>query len=92
MKNEILIKLIGCIAIAMSVIYAGCYVQDNEVSHTYETDDTSFKNGEILLPDYVHTDTLIVVDAKFLNECMQNYDIASDGDINDVLRTTTKKY
>lgn len=57
---------------------------------TYETDNTHFYNGEILLPDYVHTDTLVVTDAKTLNWCMANYDVASDGDINDILTITTK--
>lgn len=51
----------------------------------YETDDTNYYAGEVLLPDMVHSDTLIVVNADSLNWCMANYDIASDGDINDVL-------
>lgn len=62
-----------------------------KIAHTFETDDTKFYNGEILLPDYVHLDTLIVIDAKLLNWCMEKYDISSDGDINDVLKITTKK-
>jgi hypothetical protein len=54
--------------------------------HTYETDDLSFQDYEILYPDYVHLDTLIVINADSLNWCMEFYNIASDGDINDVLR------
>ncbi len=59
--------------------------------HTYETDDLSFKNGEVLYPDYAHQDTLIVVNADSLNWCMENYDIASDGDIWDVLHAYSKQ-
>lgn len=60
--------------------------------HTYETDDTQFYNGEILYPDHVHTDTLIVTDAPFINKWMRDYDAASDGDIYDILRVSTNKY
>ena len=81
------------------VIIAACLVfcfanSCNEVSpvtHTYESDDILYRDGDTLLPDYVHSDTLIVTDAKTLNWCMENCDIASDGDINDVLSITTKK-
>jgi len=59
--------------------------------HTYETDDKFF-NGQILLPDYVHPDTLIVTDARFINWCMVKYDAASDGDIADILKAGTRKY
>jgi hypothetical protein len=58
----------------------------------YETCDTNFYNGEVLLPDMVHHDTLIVVDAGYLNKCMADYDIESDADISDILSVTTKKY
>lgn len=58
--------------------------------HTYETDDTGFYNGEILLPDYIHIDTLVVTKADVLNWCMEHYDISSNGDIVDILRISTK--
>jgi len=54
-------------------------------SHTYESDDTGFYDGEILLPDYVHSDTLVVVSSKFLNWAMEHCDAGSDGDISDIL-------
>lgn len=57
---------------------------------SYESDDTDFYNGEILLPDYVHQDTLIVTNAAFLNWAMEHYDAASDGDILDILCVTTE--
>lgn len=60
--------------------------------HFYETDESpKFYNGEILMPDYVHQDTLQVINADFLNEMIlsNKYDIASDGDIYDVLQEGT---
>jgi len=66
-------------------------VPNKKVVHTYETDDLSFKNGEILYPDYVHDDTIIVSNADSLNWCMENYNIASDGDIWDVLHAYSNR-
>lgn len=63
-----------------------------EHTHCYDVIDTNYYNGEILLPDYVHTDTLIVIDAKLMNYLMKYYDATSDGDINDILRVGTKPY
>lgn len=78
----------------MGNMYVGMFVigSDKPATHTYETDDTNFKNGEILLPDYVHLDTLVVTDAVFLNKWMKDYDVESDGDIIDLLRVSTKQY
>lgn len=59
--------------------------------HYYETDDTQYVNGEVLYPDYIHSDTLVVTDAAFLNWCMRYYNAECDGDISDILRTTTEK-
>lgn len=52
---------------------------------------TYFYNGEILLPDYAHTDTLVVTDAAFLNTKLVDnaYDVQSDGDISDLLGAAT---
>lgn len=59
--------------------------------HSYETDENKFYNGEILLPDMVHADTLQVINADFLNEMIieDKYEIASDGDIYEVLAEGT---
>lgn len=65
--------------------------KDTSLLHTYETDDTQYYKGEVLYPDYVHDDTLVVVNAKDLNMLMEKYDVQSDGDINDILRVTTIK-
>lgn len=64
---------------------------DNSIKES-KIDDTSFYNGEILYPDYVHQDTLIVTNAVFLNKWMEEYDVASDGDIMDLLKVGTVKY
>lgn len=50
----------------------------------------SFVDGQILLPDMVHSDTLIVVDAKYLNQCMNDGKLKSDGDIMEILNETTE--
>jgi hypothetical protein len=47
-----------------------------------------FYNGEILLPDYVHADTLVVTDADWLNK---HYDSAiTDGGIMELLNHSTR--
>lgn len=58
----------------------------------YETDDTSYYNGQLLFPDMIHQDTLVVVDAKQLNECIASPYVASDGDLIEILNETTQKY
>ena len=87
---EIIPNVTAAIAVILIVLQlVACSARTNE--HTYETDDTKYFNGEILPPDYVHEDTLVVIDAAFLNYLMENYDVASDGDISDCLRVTTRK-
>lgn len=51
------------------------------------TDSVWYHNGEVLLPDYVHSDTLIVTDATFLNKWLicNEYNVGGDGDIDDLL-------
>ena len=51
----------------------------------FKQDRANFKNGEILLPDYAHTDTIVVMDADGLNEAIEKVD-GSDGEIDSVLR------
>lgn len=82
-------KTIIIILISISIYSCNKGMEVNK--HTFESDDTNYYNGEILYPDYVHSDTLIVMDSKLLNWCMEKYDIGSDGDINDILIATTKK-
>lgn len=95
MKKETKIRTIGLTAILSMAIYFAAYVSDNEFKHkepaasvhSYETDEHRFYNGEILMPDYVHLDTLSVTDADFLNEMIieDKYQIQGDGDISDLL-------
>lgn len=59
----------------------------------YESDDTNYTNGQILLPDMIHpNDTLIVTNAPYLNECLARPDVGSDGDIMEILNETTVRY
>lgn len=58
----------------------------------YESDDTHYTNGQILLPDMLHDDTLIVTNAPYLNECLARPEVGSDGDIMEILNETTVKY
>lgn len=48
-----------------------------------------YSNGEVLLPDYVHEDTLIVTDAELLNRLLPCTD-GSDGEIGAVLNMGTE--
>lgn len=45
----------------------------------------NYKNGEILLPDYAHTDTLTVIDSEGLNAAMEDLQPATDQEISDIL-------
>lgn len=91
-KDYTIQALLFCFGLACLFNIPGCYegkTQDKGASFKYagyETSDTNYRYGQILYPDMVHSDTLIVTNADSLNWCFENYDIASDGDINDVLR------
>jgi hypothetical protein len=52
-------------------------------------DIPKFYNGQILLPDYAHTDTLIVTDAETLNYLIARDSLLTDGSISDILCITT---
>lgn len=51
---------------------------------------TTYYNGKILFPDYVHDDTLIVTNMELLNDGIDN--VETDADINSLLIKTTRKY
>lgn len=85
-KDYTIHTILLCIAFAMLCNLPACYESHNSMKYEgYETCDTSYYNGEILYPDYVHEDTLIVVNADSVNWCMANYNAACDGDIKDIL-------
>lgn len=90
MKAENKIRIFGCTLILASAMYATGYVKDNEFSSYPEvaTTESNFYNGEVLLPDYVHGDTLVVINAKLLNDELQYCD-GSDGSYNDLLGEAT---
>lgn len=90
MKTENKIRLFGCTLILASAMYATGYVKDNEFTYYPEvtTTENKFYNGEVLLPDYVHNDTLVVINAKLLNDELQYCD-GSDGSYNDLLGEAT---
>lgn len=48
-----------------------------------------FTNGQILYPDRFHADTLLVRDANYLNECMNNGKPKSGDDMFEILNETT---
>jgi hypothetical protein len=67
-----------------ATIFLGCKQEKSNGAEMYY-------NGEILLPDYIHDDTLIVVDAEKLNVEIDSCD-GSDGDISEALYRNCKKY
>lgn len=74
------------IIMAVMVLYKSVTILQNRASKTeFKQDRANFKNGEILLPDYAHTDTIVVMDADGLNEAIEKVD-GSDGEIDSVLR------
>ncbi|MEO7044309.1 MAG: hypothetical protein ABI091_03320 [Ferruginibacter sp.] len=79
MKKQIL-------TLSLLFIFIGCHAPEKPFRWSgYETSDTNYFNGQILPPDYVHENILVVVNADSINWCMENYNIAGDGDILDVL-------
>jgi len=55
-----------------------------------QPDRADFVMWEIILPDYAHSDTLVVIDPDGLNRAVDSCD-GSDGDINIVLHQYCKK-
>lgn len=91
MNNSLIIILAFCLLIIGVQALPKHRLAAPGEGKTYET-DTKFHKYEILYPDYAHTDTLVVIQADSLNWCMEHYDIASDGDISDVLYAYCSKY
>lgn len=56
----------------------------------YDVNDTTYHNGELLYPDYVHPETLIVVKADSLNWSMKSGELESDSDIMNALKMYCK--
>lgn len=80
------------IAFALSAYMLSCIhnnkpVGNMDIHATVDVD--SFNNGDILLPNYVHDDTLIVTNAEFLNDNID--DSVTDSEINNLLIKTTQR-
>lgn len=90
-KDYTLELLFICLLLAILGSHVSCTnkLKASGNGHTYESSDITYYNGEILLPDYVHTDTLVVIDAELLNDIITQPDIASDQDISECLTGTT---
>lgn len=86
MKQETKIRIFGVLMAISSISYMGCYIVDNELKNKPVSHEpaSTFYNGEILMPDYCHNDTLVVINAKLLNDEIGNCD-GSDGSYSDLL-------
>ena len=82
-KANFLIALL-CIAILLWLLSIGY----ND-SPKNERQFPDYKNGEILYPDMIHSDTLTVIDADGLNQAAAYWD-GSDGEINEALHIHCK--
>lgn len=56
----------------------------------YETDDTSYVKGQVLPPDQIHDNALIVVNADSLNWSLRYENSESDADLIRVLNKYCK--
>ena len=70
MTIETKIRTIGLTACLISATYFVAYVKDNEFNDSVKSpvNVEYFKKGDVLLPDYACSDTMIVVDAIGLNK------------------------
>lgn len=74
--------IIALLVIVSAIIAAYSNLENS--ANAVHTQQNKFYNGEILLPDYVHLDTLVVVAADSLNRMMPQTD-GSDFEINQLL-------
>jgi len=66
------------------------YKDGDTIRIEFPETNSRFYDGQILLPDYVHLDTLIVTDGGILNRGISKTE--TDGEIAELLSITTKKY
>lgn len=89
MKN-LIAKVAAAAAITIFTgSYVTSYVLDNEYHSYPAVTPATFTQGEVLTPDYVHQDTLIVVNASLLNSIFETEGPATDQEINNALARTT---
>lgn len=95
MKNKKDYSIVLLLIILLFAVLSSCQKNDTKIIEIpfkyagYECNDTNYINGQILYPDYVHLDTLVVIDAATLNELIQLPDIGSDEDISEILNEST---
>ena len=65
------------------------FTQCTEQQH-FKENRSEFKTGDIILPDYAHSDTLQVLDGNKLNIAIDS--VSSDGEIDSVLHIYCKPY
>jgi hypothetical protein len=82
-------KYLSIISIALFIGIIGYTIGLNE---RVNKQIDHFKMGEILYPDYVHEDTLIVYDPEYLNQCLSDGKLKTDADILEILNETTVRY
>jgi hypothetical protein len=85
-KDYTITALLICFGLAVIFNLPACY-QEKKGSKEVEADSQgmrTFSAGEILLPDYVHDDTLIVINPKGLNREIQTVD-ETDSELSAIL-------
>lgn len=90
-------RILSKLLIAGLVICQACNKTDSPDVQPFGTDDRAitgldFYNGQVLLPDYAHKDTLVVTNAVELSCLLNSPVIATDGEIAWLLSVTTRKY
>jgi hypothetical protein len=73
--------------------YSGHYKKETKPApfkySGYETDDTNYYQGQILLPDLIHSDTLAVIFPELLNKMLQDPTISSDEELDEIIQECT---
>ena len=89
---KILLFITVCFAACLADNFNGTQLKETEIK---PVNVAYFKAGQILLPDYVCSDTLIVMDAKELNRVMayveQEIDWGTDADIDSLMHSSNKQ-
>lgn len=101
MKRINLIPVLIVIFLAIAVFsFTSCSTSSGHMKHpgiglNKQSGIHHFTKGEVLYPDYAHTDTLVVEDATSLNNAFDstyNEVPATDGEISDVLHDFCHPY
>jgi hypothetical protein len=77
-------KILALIVIFAYIAYRAIDGHLHPKEPVYKPNRADFRHGEILLPDYACSDTLIVINAERLNHEINECD-GGDGDIDSIL-------